>query len=856
MKTALLWCGVALGCLCAAAAPAQISVPLPQDRPGNRSTQPPSPAERAPIVPPTPREPRSINPFNRDIDLTVPLMFRDRSLGDAEVRITADDRLLVSTADFLRLVKPLINEEAWEALTLQLGGGEMFSAEALAPTGIELTFDAAALSVVILDVDPSIRLPQTLFETPSLEDETDVLSPAGVSGYLNLNVLSSYDWSAREATNPTFSLNGATRFGRIVLEGDGELTSRPLGFFDSGTSGYRFNRNYVRLVYDQPERFIRWFAGDLEPEIRGNQSFTRMGGVGATRQRRRFNDFRTGVLQIDRQLVLQRDATVRIVRNGTLFSEMRLEAGSYDFSSLPLLTGTNDIQVEIEDNSGFVQRLGYRTYLDPIDLEPGDHEFGFFVGATSRRFGSSPVYDGPLAFSGFYRKAPMQRPAFGIGLQASRDVQNIIGQTQFILPNASRLMLDGGASHSRIGGAGYALGASYDMLINRSTTIDTFTVRVDYLSRLYGGLGNFEPDNRLSWSLNAQYSRSFTQRLAINTFASVQGSRDGIGSSYRIGATTSYRLTPEWAIRGGVDYTRLPTRFESRRNGFGFNVSLLFQPSFRRRAEARYESSTRRAQLSYAQTGYNQINSLSFGGTVSRSPDDAYAQAYASYVANRFDASFSHAGYGSDIGRIGDRNVTTARMGTTLAFADGVFGVGRRINDSFAILYPHENLRGRSVVAGQSIANNEYVSKSGAFGGAVNNFLTSYVTQSVQYDVEDAPTGYDVGSGVVRVRPPYRSGFKLRVGTEAFVSAMGTLQRANGDPVSLAGGRVSALDGQDAEPIPFFTNSVGRFAVPNLRPGVRYRVELFGSGGMFEFDVPSDTTGLVNLNIVALGAAN
>ena len=203
------------------------------------------------------------------------------------------------------------------------------------------------------------------------------------------------------------------------------------------------------------------------------------------------------------------------------------------------------------------------------------------------------------------------------------------------------------------------------------------------------------------------------------------------------------------------------------------------------------------------------------------------------------------------------------RVGTSLAFADGAVGVGRRINDSFMLLYPHENLGKRSVVAGQSLSKNDYIGRSGAFGAAVNNFLGSYATQSVQYDVENPPAGYDIGSGVFRVHPPYKSGYAARIGTDAFVSAMGTLVLTADTPVSLIGGRVTLLDVKDGEnpkPMPFFTNSVGRFAIANLLPGRRYLVETYGRNGTidqgFEFTVPADTDGLVNLGTIRPGSKN
>ena len=158
------------------------------------------------------------------------------------------------------------------------------------------------------------------------------------------------------------------------------------------------------------------------------------------------------------------------------------------------------------------------------------------------------------------------------------------------------------------------------------------------------------------------------------------------------------------------------------------------------------------------------------------------------------------------------------------------------------------------MVAGQSLANNDYISKSGALGGAVNGFLTSYSVQSVQYDVESPPPGYDIGAGVVRVKPPYHSGYKLRVGMDAFASAFGNLVDSNNKPISLASGQVIAADGKDNEPIQFFTNSIGRFAIQNLRPGVAYKVEIYAGRITFSFEVPASTTGLVDLKTVALRA--
>lgn len=784
-----------------------------------------------------------INPYDRDLDLTVPLMFKRRTLGDLPIRLTFDDRLLVERASFEKLIGPLLNSDARKKLLDWEPGSDQLSSEGLQPLGIAFRYDPSSLAVVVLTIDPAQRAVERLFDDSNPGDDKPDLMPASLAAYLNIGAFGAYNWQRGNLPKPSISLNGAIRYGNIVFEGDGQFGGQ--GFDDEN---YRFDRNYARFVLDQPSEYRRWYLGDLTPEVRGQQGYVQMGGLGVSRQRQRFDPYRSSVLQGNRQLLLQRDATVRIIRNGVLYREMRLDAGSYDVSSLPLLAGSNDVKIEVQDNSGTVQALNYSSYLDPIDLVPGDYEYAGYIGKTGEGFGGSPKYNGPLAFSGFFRKAFVDAPAIGVGLQVSKSVQTLTGQTQFVIGGGSRLMLDGGFSNSRSVGSGYSVGVGFDQLIDRGGLVDSATIRADYLSRHYAFLSTPDADNSSALNFSGQYTRQVNRRLSLMLNGSFLSSRQR-KDSYRIGASANYYLNSRFSIRGGLDYTRLDSSL-GRNRSLGFNISLVYQPSYRDRLEARHESFNDSSSLSYLHASSNQIGSVGYGAIASRDGSALTAQGFADYIANRFDATLSHASYGADFNSMGSVNVTSLRVGTSLAFADGAFGVGRRINDSFAILYPHDNLRGHSVVAGQSIAQNDYMSKSGTFGGAVNGYLNSYVTQSVQYDVEDAPLGYDVGNGVVRVKPPYHSGYKLRVGTDAFVSAAGTLLLPDGKPVSLVGGRVIAQDGKDQAPLPFFTNSVGRFAIQNLRPGVTYRVEMGGNAASFEFVVPSDTKGLVFLNNV------
>lgn len=878
MRRGRLLSATAWFCLTSGAAAAQVSVPLPR-------TQPPAPPT-APLPTTTPTPPQQstslplpggarpdidklptvgqtgtaglpigkygrpdINPYDRDMDMTVPLLFKQRALGDMPVRLTYDDRLQAERKPFEALIAPLLNQEARDQLLNAAAGKERLESDDLKPLGIAFEYDPSSLAVVVLTIDPSKRALEQLFAPPNPGDENIDLTPASFAAFLNVNAYYAHAWSGGFNGPPSVALSGAMRYGGVVLEADGQFGRQ--GF---GGGAYRFDRNYARFVYDEPADYRRWYLGDLTPEVRGQQGYVQIGGVGVSRQRQRFDPYRSSVLQGNRQLVLQRDASVRIMRNGVLYRELRLDAGSYDFSSLPLLAGSNDVQIEVRDNSGSVQSINYSQYLDPIDLVPGDFEYAAYIGPTSNNFGRSPTYNGPVAFSGFFRKAFVDAPAIGVGLQASAQVQTLTGQTQFVLSGGSRLLLDGGVSHSREVGEGFSAGIGLDQLIDRGGLVDSASIRADYLSRHYTFLSSPEADNSSSVSVSGQYTRQISQRFSALITGSYLKSRNR-NDSYRIGVSGNYYFDRRVSVRAGVEYSKFDSAI-GRGRGLGFNIALVFQPTFRDRFEARHESSTDSSSLSYLHSSSNQIGSLGYGAVVSRDERTVAAQGFADYIANRFDATVSHSSYGPNIRGFGQVNVSSVRVGTSIAFADGIVGVGRRVNDSFALLYPHKNLKGRSVVAGQSLVSNDYMSKSGTFGAAVNGYLNSYVNQPIQYDVENPPIGYDIGAGVVRVNPAYHSGYKLKIGTDAFVSAAGVLLLPNGKPVALAGGRVIARDGKDKEPLPFFTNSVGRFAIQNLRPAVEYRVEVGAGPAAFEFKVPADTAGLVDLKTIILKPAN
>jgi hypothetical protein len=103
---------------------------------------------------------------------------------------------------------------------------------------------------------------------------------------------------------------------------------------------------------------------------------------------------------------------------------------------------------------------------------------------------------------------------------------------------------------------------------------------------------NIFPQNPIALNLTASYARSFSPDFSITSSASYQMARgDLFSDAYSLNATANYRITPQWAAQFGVEYVDFGRRFAGgRRQGAGFLVSLVWQPRYDRRADARYSS--------------------------------------------------------------------------------------------------------------------------------------------------------------------------------------------------------------------------------------------------------------------------
>lgn len=779
----------------------------------------------------------------RALSFSVPLMSASRAYGDVFIEVSGDNRVSIDALSLRRELGATLNDQGKAALDTAIAGRPFLSEDDLRTAGFDIRFESNRLELRIQSIRPEFLQAVQIGADPDGPGRVDLprIEPSGFSTYLNLTA--NYDYDTRGGSRkPDLFLDGATRVDGFVLEYEGALTGQ---FEDT----YKFYRRNTRLVYDDPKNYRRYSAGDLRLTSMSILRTPQIGGVAIEKGRQIFDPFYSVTRLGGKQIFLDNRSEVDVLVNGVQYESLQLEAGTYDLNSLPIQQGSNDIQLVIRDSFGQRQVIDYSYFFEPLTLPAGEEEYSFGVGLLANTLSFQPSYGDTIAASGYYRKALSENLIIGGAVQATEDIQ-VLGATTSFVPQAIPGVFDLEVAGSRSdAGTGYAMRAGYRFQSgNALTTARQLSVNVDYESSAFTTIDDLIPTGFNLLSVSGSYSQSF----GPDVYATVGGnyiSRSGRPrDDYNLFFDINYRVNPRLRLTVGAEYG-LATAF---REAFGIRAGLTLALGGRTRASADYRSRTDNLRANLSRGADNSIGSFGYDLSFNRFGGDTQVDAQLDYISNRFEARANLTSGGQSFGGILDDQRARLQVGTSLALADGVFGIGRPIDNSFVLTRPHEALRDNGIVTARSLSRGAYYARSGALGAAVQGDLAAYSEQSVQYDAADPADGFDVGDGVVLVKPPYKSGYGIIVGSTHFVSVIGTIATSEG-PIALATGAVLATDAdEDFEPLPFYTNSAGRFGVFGLAPGKSYRVELSGEGPTFTIEVPEETNAVMRIGEITL----
>jgi len=608
----------------------------------------------------------------------------------------------------------------------------------------------------------------------------------------------------------------------------------------SDTSDSGLVRNDTRLTKDLVDKRIRLEAGDLSVPTTGLQGNPDILGIAGFRSfgLQPYKEYRTNPSQ---QFELQRSARVLVYINGQYIREFRLQPGRYNLTDLPLQSAAgNDVVLEIEYDSGDVDRVVFSAFYDFSLLKKGTTDFALSVGPTSELNEGEREYDmdNPAA-SGFYRKGWTDRFTSGVNFQADTHLVNLGAEAFYSTGIGTFGLLTSYSDHDDgKGGAVTGLYRWNDTDIAHQTRFD---LQLRYQDEDFMALGGSRTLYKYDVSARASRTLNSAVRVQLGSRFSQRHNTSDLEQSH------SFNIT--WATRYGTLGTAI--RYEDALGRSGWSAGLSFNvrlgDGF---GQVYHDSRTPSTRATYASRQDRSVGSYGWDTTYTHQSDSDELRAGATYVGNRFEARVEQVlGAAAPQEDFGSENATELAFGSAIVFADGAMALSRPVYDSFAIFAKNDAVKGFDIAVDPqgSVFDTQpsYAAHSSALGAAVVPDLNSYYLRTIEVNAPDAPAGTSLGGQALSFLPSYRSGYIVKIGDDRNVAVMSVLVDQLGEPISFAAGYAITSDGERHQ---MFTNRGGRFYIDGLQHGETVTLEFDSpEGATASFQVPEGDIGVIRL---------
>ncbi len=772
-----------------------------------------------------------LNTTSHPLPLTAPLSTVDKALGDVDLMVEPDDSIRISKASLVNALTPVAAADRIATLSAAPSTDGYLSTDDLAALNMPVTWDAENLKLAIT-VAGGDR-PVTDLNIASDDDNGVAIPVAKTSGYLNVRSAVSYYNGNSNSSSTNLDLDGALRVHGLVFEN--EAAYRPLLI----GGNQEFVREGTRVVWDDRKHMVRYTVGDQQPLNRGFQAISDMAGFGVFRTYEDLDPLRNARPTGTSEFTLQRPSMVETLVNGVPTAQFQLNPGRYNLNNIPYTQGSNNVTIRVTDDLGMQQDINFSLFFDRQLLAKGLTEFAFYAGVPSDvSSGRINYLSSEYLTSGYYRHGFSQDLTAGVNFQADNH-GGMAGVEALYASSFGSFGTDVAYSWRSHGSSGYAINASYDRTLTKDGVHSTaFGLSLTTESANFIPPGIYAQLPLYTYQLSA----NFTHGFSINTtaFAQIDYSR-GRGTEPDLataGIGVTQRLTDRVYLTGEARYEK-----NSFRDGYGVRVALNYRFGRHVYANATTDTVTDISQVSVNATHGHGVGSWTGTADVIHEDDGSTFDAHLNYLANRAEINLNQSTPFNTPQASSLNGQTTVSLGTSIVMADGHWGIGRPIYDSFVLALPHPTLKSKINL---EPSPEGVVARSGAFGPAVDPEIGAYLPRLVTYTAPDAPAGYDVGQGSVRVRPAYHSGYAVVIGSEYNVMAYGRLYFADGKPIPLLAGKATELAEPQRDPVELFTNAQGRFSLTGIKPG-RWRIDMPTSPPTsFVVDVPKEGN-LINL---------
>jgi outer membrane usher protein len=797
------------------------------------------------------------SPSSAPMVFEFPLWVDGRNVGDLTASVQDKTLIDVQRDRLLTLLAPLLKTDALAPLRDKTS--VTITAKDLSAAGLPLRYlpDEVRLD---LQTPPEKRLPKDLSLGYVDDSEgADFVQPSDFSAIINSSVRSEYVHKQPSGDDDTFNpLNSvfnvrANAFGVSGLNLDSDI-------FFKDEDDRSWNRGQSTLFHDDVDTAVRYSAGDLNYATSDSlQGFRNIGGLSIERRYSEIQPSRMIRSTGRGEFTLDQTSVVDVIVNGVTVRTVRLDPGRYNLRDLPFVDGLNDIELRIRDQQGRETTMRFSSFGDTVLLDEGISEFSLNFGAASDiQDDNEPEYDeSNPTYSSFYRRGMTDNLTLGTSAQGDTNIN-----TQGVNAGLATLWGTFGASyalsHSSIADTGTGTAMTLDYKLERPDPwLEDQRQEFDFsyleTSSDFSTLDDAQSDTGPSNTTKNEWRARFRQPLSDT--ASL-----GLGGSYAVGRDTddtfaanvslSETITPKLTGYINVEYgTRSTTSNEDTETEGRVFATLTYKfdsPNGRSRtASSRYSSPNRAGSLEWQDLANdrNRVGSYDFTAGANTSESDEAATADFGYTGNRYLLQADHEARSDQ----NDSGITEQVSGVTfqsaVAYSGGQMAVGRPSNGAFAIVAPHKTLANNKIAVDVN-ENNLPLATTDVFGPALVPNLRTYSPSRLPVQIDDLPTGYDLGSGRYDLNPGARTGYDLQVGSANSVVIIGRLVRPDGTPYTLASGIITPEEGQ---PTSFFTNRSGRFVGEKLAPG-KHTLTLYTDPPLSTtFVIPEDAVGRFEL---------
>lgn len=775
-----------------------------------------------------------LNPTGRTLRFLVPLIDGELYLGDIQLSVAKDDGLAVDAARLAELLGPMLVPSKLAEIAAKAEAGGQVTASALASFGLELRYDPERLSLsIMLPVDSrSLRNLSYRDEVPGAEQIS--LKPSNISAFVNLyaNMGVNQTGPGGTVTPLTMQIDSALRLGGLVVENEGYLSTR--------SADTLWRRTGTRLVYDDQRNTVRWTLGDTEFDANQFQGGGTVFGLGVSRIYSEIDPQRDVRATGAQTFTVMAPAIIETIVNGRILERRSIQPGNYSLRDFPVAEGANEVSLRIEDQSGKTRTINFSVYRNQSLLAKGITEFSAFTGVYSDTSRKGFNYWKKWLGGGFARRGISEQLTLGVNALVNKRTQQMgldgIAGTPIGLLGASV-----SASNDRSNGVGFAASFSFERLFTsmESPKVDGLRASIEWRGRRYTMPSDGTGLDRTAIRMAAGWVRT----LSAGTFFSIDGqySKDRYPSqsSYGVRAAGGIPLHPKVELNPEIGANRRSQKWEgygrlSIRMRLGNGTGTQLDLDNKGRARANF-------------TGYREQDGrrLQYSGDISRAEDIVSAKADLNIAASRANLTIEQfASWNSHSGKV-ENAQTSIRTAISMAWAGGAFAIGQPVTDAFLIARPHHSLEGKQIRLDPT--SNGAAARSGFLGPALLGQLAAHNRRTIVYDAPDAPPGYDLGSGNVTIRPAYKSGYMLEIGSDYNLTLFGRLLDRIGQPVRLLAGQAIEIGNRARPPVTLFTSRDGRFGVQGLRAG-RWRIEMPADEPLvYEVDVVEDPQGTVRV---------